>query len=235
MPTFHQIHVISNSRTPVLTSIKNGSKPVEGRKNSPFYQKIKKDDIILFEAKRESDNDLKELYCCVTYIHKYRTLEDYLEKEGYKKTLPWTNSMEEALQSYNSWTRPEDRNFLLQKYGYSFLGIGVAPINRIDSNLRHEYYDLIKNGKKTIEGRTYTGKWKHANKLDIIVFNNTLMVQIVDIKQYNSIPAMIKGSGLKNILPNKKTLSEGIDLYESIPGYKDAKKFVALSLIKVEK
>jgi len=120
----HNIPFINLPSCPLLDYIKSGTKTVEGRKNSPTYHNIKKDDIIIFKTKGETD-----VYAKVTYVNKYKTLEDYLKIETIEKTLPCVKSLEEGMEMYNRWSSEKERNELRQKYGYAFLGIGITVIS----------------------------------------------------------------------------------------------------------
>lgn len=109
----------------LLDYIKKGIKTVEGRKYSPKYFNIQPEDIIIFKTKNHED-----VYVKVIYVHKYKTLEDYLEKETIPKTIPCAKSFDEAVNIYNKMTTEDDRNYLLNKYGYGFLGIGIQLIDK---------------------------------------------------------------------------------------------------------
>ncbi len=123
-----QIHniTIQNSKTsPCLDYIKDGIKTVEGRKYSPKYAAIKENDVIVFQDTKDPNY---VVYAVVTYVNKYKTLEEYLSAETFQKTLPWIKTMAEAIQTYNQWSSPAEREQLVQQHGYSFLGIGVKVI-----------------------------------------------------------------------------------------------------------
>lgn len=122
-PTTHTLRFINDKDCPLLDYIRDGLKTVEGRKYSERYRSIKKDDIIKFVARNE-----KPVYVRVTYVHKYKTLEDYLIEETIEKTLPCVKTIDDGLKIYNKWTSEKERNDLLSKHGYSFLGIGIKVI-----------------------------------------------------------------------------------------------------------
>ncbi len=107
--TTHKIHC----QEPWFSLLKNGQKPVEGRKNSPLYQKIKVGDhIIFFEGS-------KSFEALVTGINKYNSVEEYLKSETLERALPGIASIQEGLAIYHSWNTPQD----IDKYG--FLGIQI--------------------------------------------------------------------------------------------------------------
>ena len=127
----HIIPFINNTSCPLLDYIKSGTKTVEGRKNSPTYHNIKKDDIIIFKTKGEKDVHVK-----VTYVNKYKTLEDYLKTETIEKTLPCVKTLEEGIAMYNKWNSEKEREELRQKYGYAFLGIGISLMSPYEQKYR---------------------------------------------------------------------------------------------------
>lgn len=122
--TIHKLSIQNPPICPTFTYIKKGIKTVEGRKNSPTYQKYKKGDILIFMC------DNEELYTRITYIHRYQTVEDYLMRETLKKALPCVKSVEEGIKIYNLWTNEKEREKLRKTYGYGFLGIGVELMSK---------------------------------------------------------------------------------------------------------
>lgn len=101
---------------PWFSFLRKGIKPVEGRKNSPKYQKIKVGDFIDFSNGKEN------FLALVVEIRAYPTLEDYLKDVTFQKALPGVASFEEAIDIYHQWSTSEE----IAKQG--FLGIFVKPI-----------------------------------------------------------------------------------------------------------
>ena len=114
--------ILNPKDCPTFDLIKSGIKSVEGRKNSEKYQKYKKGDDIIFQYGR------KTVKARITYIHRYRTIEDYLRRETLKRALPCVKKISDGVLIYNKWTTPSERALLYSKYGYSFLGIGIELI-----------------------------------------------------------------------------------------------------------
>lgn len=102
---------------PWFSYIRQGIKPVEGRKNTPKHQKIQVGDFIDFSNKEET------FLAIVTDIRLYATLEDYLNSVTFQKALPGISSFEEAINIYYQWSTPEE----IRKYG--FLGIFITPLD----------------------------------------------------------------------------------------------------------
>jgi ASC-1-like (ASCH) protein len=105
----HRIHC----QEPWFSLLRSGQKPVEGRKNSPLFQKIKVGDCIEFF---EGEKSFKAL---VTGINKYSSVEEYLSTERLERALPGVASYAEGLAIYHAWNNPED----IAKWG--FLGIQI--------------------------------------------------------------------------------------------------------------
>lgn len=101
---------------PWFSLLKSGKKPVEGRKNSPYYQKIRVGDTIeFFEGSRN-------FFCQVEGINHYLSIEDYLTQETLERALPGVSSMDEGLSIYLAWNTREE----IHKRG--FLGIQVRVL-----------------------------------------------------------------------------------------------------------
>ena len=79
------------------------------------------------------------------------------------------------------------------------------PVPR--TNLDHQHYQDIENGKKTIEGRLYRDKWCSMEKGDTLVFGNRetqeeLTTTITDIKHYLTFEDMLDQEDADQILPS---------------------------------
>ena len=101
---------------PWFTYIRQGIKPVEGRKKTHSYKKIKAGDQINFSNGQES------FFANVTEIREYDSIEKYLEDVSLENALPGIKSIEEALNIYYQWSTEEK----VRQYG--FLGIFITPI-----------------------------------------------------------------------------------------------------------
>ncbi len=103
---------------PWFAHIRNGLKPVEGRKNTPKYQKIHMGCFIEFSNGKEN------FLASVVEIRSYPTLEAYLNDVTFQMALPGISSFEEAVKVYYQWSTPDE----IEKHG--FLGIFVKPITQ---------------------------------------------------------------------------------------------------------
>ena len=85
------------------------------------------------------------------------------------------------------------------------------------------WFQLIKEGKKTSEGRLNKGDFSNMKVGDIVFWTNKdkrIKTKIVEIVHYKTIYSMIKGERLKNVLPDPRirTIEQGVrDVYRSPP------------------
>jgi ASC-1-like (ASCH) protein len=91
------------------------------------------------------------------------------------------------------------------------------------------YFELIKSGKKTVEGRIYTPKFEKLAQGDHTVFvkNGTeekLVCSVKALNIYKNFSSMLLAEGIENMLPGVATLSQAVQMYEDFPGYKDKVK-----------
>lgn len=83
-------------------------------------------------------------------------------------------------------------------------------------NVSHPWFDYIKLGKKTIEGRLNKGIFSQIKKDDIIKFVNNddyVKVRVKNINYYDSFLQYLTLEGLKRTLPDVYTIEEGINIY----------------------
>lgn len=115
----HTISIKNPQMCPTFDMIKDGSKIVEGRKNSLKYQIYKVGDVLVFVF------DGEKVVTLITGINKYANIKEYLQKETLQKTLPCVDTIEAGVNIYNMWVSNEEIDSLQKKYGYGFLGIQI--------------------------------------------------------------------------------------------------------------
>lgn len=101
---------------PWFTLIRQGIKPVEGRKNSPSYHKIKANDFINFSNGKDS------FLAMVLEVKHYDSIEKYLDDVTLEKALPGIKTIQEGINTYYQWSTKEQ----IREYG--FLGIFIKPV-----------------------------------------------------------------------------------------------------------
>lgn len=98
------------------------------------------------------------------------------------------------------------------------------------------YFDAIACGRKTVEGRVNTEKYKTLQPGMRIGFcapegNEVVYCFIEDLRVYQTFKDMLCQEGVENMLPGVDSLQKAIAIYEGFPGYADAvKEFGALAI-----
>jgi ASC-1-like (ASCH) protein len=110
-------------------------------------------------------------------------------------------------------------------------------MNRI-FNIRPQYFDLIQNGKKTIEGRIATKEILSLKVGENIVFlseeKEPMKCVVKSLRVYHSFELMIEKEGIEKVLPGIKTIEEGVALYRSFPNYEEREKMFGVVAIEIE-
>lgn len=107
------------------------------------------------------------------------------------------------------------------------------------------YFDYIKNGVKIYETRVYDKKRRELKILEKIKFidrgdkNRTFEATIVELSYFKNFKEAIEEVGIKKVLPNAKSLAEGIKIYNSFPHgeggtFKDGAKKYGVIRFKIE-
>ena len=99
---------IWNHPYPFLDRIIDGSKTIEGRTYSPFFQKIEVGDRLkLF-------NREKWVLCEIKALRRYETFRQMLEKETLQRVLPGHLNIDTAIQMYRKFPHFEENE---KRYG----------------------------------------------------------------------------------------------------------------------
>ncbi|KMT15807.1 hypothetical protein BVRB_3g057820 isoform A [Beta vulgaris subsp. vulgaris] len=80
-------------------------------------------------------------------------------------------------------------------------------------HVQEPYFWLLKDGKKTIEGRCAVGNYNRIQSGDLILFNKCLMVEVQDVHHYHSFMEMLEAEQLEDVLPGVQTVDEGEQIY----------------------
>jgi len=104
------------------------------------------------------------------------------------------------------------------------------------------WYSLIKEGRKTTEGRKNTEKWSGIERGDVIIFTNNeggdkekrkVKARVVEIVRYlgpNALENYLKGETLKCALPGVKTYEEGKSVYLKFWNNEEIEKYGMLAI-----
>jgi len=92
----------------------------------------------------------------------------------------------------------------------------------IDMKLDTIYFNYIKNKVKLYETRVYDKKRQEIKLLDIILFKDrgskrTFKAKVIELSHYKNFKEAIEGVGIKKVLPNARSLTDGIKIYERFP------------------
>lgn len=89
---------------------------------------------------------------------------------------------------------------------------------RYHNHRAEPYFTFLKNGRKTIEGRVRKGWYCNVQPGDeIVVFNeeetDSLVVVVKRVARYKSIKEMLTREPMEKLLPDIKTVDQGIEVY----------------------
>jgi len=99
-----------------------------------------------------------------------------------------------------------------------------------EMGLQEEYLKLIKEGKKKIEGRLYDEKRRQIKPGDIINFEGRLKVKVKALRVYSSFREMLEKEGLERVLPNVKSIDEGVQVYRKFYSEEEEKKYGVVAI-----
>jgi ASC-1-like (ASCH) protein len=101
-------------------------------------------------------------------------------------------------------------------------------------NVQNPWFTLIREGRKTIEGRLNKGKFAQLKVGQIVMWENAgqkVKTKLVRIEKYQSFSDMLVNEGLRHTLPGKKTLKDGIDVYR---GFYSEEKEIEYGVLAIE-
>jgi len=91
-------------------------------------------------------------------------------------------------------------------------------------DVQEPFLSLIKSGQKKVEGRLAKEKYLNLKKGDLIRINDA-EVEVVGVSEYKSFKDMITMEGIKNVIPNAKSLEEAINVYYKFYSKEDENSF----------
>lgn len=86
--------------------------------------------------------------------------------------------------------------------------------------LQREWFDKIKSGQKTVEGRPNNPEkdyynWNAGDLIQVQFGTDTFIIEIVAKRIYPNFEKMLEAEGLENVLPGRTTIAEGIQVYNT--------------------
>ena len=108
----------------------------------------------------------------------------------------------------------------------------------IKISVKKIYFDAIKCGIKTVEGRINNPKYQNLTLgMDILFFlentKETILCTITGLAKYLTFKDMLQAEKIENMLPGIQTIEEGIRLYESFGDYKKEVEIYGAVAIKI--
>lgn len=103
--------------------------------------------------------------------------------------------------------------------------------------IQQEYFDYIRKGTKTVEGRIAYPSLKTVNVGDTILFEcstESLSCRVVAIFNYESFQEMLEARGIQNCLPGVTDIAAAVKIYLSFPRYADLEKIYGVIAFTIE-
>ncbi len=92
---------------------------------------------------------------------------------------------------------------------------------RIDLHCQSPYFEMIKNGRKIIEGRLAKDKYVQLQAGDVICFNNELETRVVAVRKYPTFRDLILHEGVNKVLPGHEADSAPHMVYRAFYSEED--------------
>ncbi len=100
---------------------------------------------------------------------------------------------------------------------------------KLQLTVQEPFLTFVKEGKKTVEGRLAKNKYCNLKICDIIKINDILL-KVTNISRYKTFKEMLTKEGLNNVIPNAKSIQEGVDVYYKFYNPKDEKIFGVIGI-----
>ncbi|KAJ6733925.1 ASCH DOMAIN PROTEIN putative ISOFORM 1-RELATED [Salix koriyanagi] len=107
--------------------------------------------------------------------------------------------------------KEENWNRLIKEKGLELINVleGIS----CEIHVQEPYFSLLKDGRKTIEGRCATVDYTRIEPGDMILVNKILVLKVEDVHRYASFSKMLQAESLEKVLPGVKTVEEGVEIY----------------------
>lgn len=98
-------------------------------------------------------------------------------------------------------------------------------------NIIEPYLSFILNGQKIIEGRLNNGKFKNLKIGDILLIGpKEEKFYIEKISIYESFKDMLSKEGIHNVVPDKNSIEEAVEVYYNFYTREQEKEFGVLAI-----
>jgi ASC-1-like (ASCH) protein len=105
-------------------------------------------------------------------------------------------------------------------------------------NVAPRYFQQIRDGLKTVEGRIAKEKFCALQAGQTLTFcceDDKLLTRIIEIKKFPTFKHLLEHYGLKTCLPDLNCLEEGVKIYHSFPNYKQQESELGVIGIQIER
>lgn len=167
-------------------------------------------------------------------VEKKKLKQWFFKTSKYAEEL--LNDIDDKLQGWSEKVKLMQKNWI----GKSSGALVDFKINReatIKLHCQQPYFDYLKSGVKTIEGRKNSPKYQALKIGDIIEFycdNDSFFAEITEIVKYKDLKTYLENNDLSNILPNAKNIDEGEKIYRSFADDIDNYEFLAIHIKKLQ-
>lgn len=96
--------------------------------------------------------------------------------------------------------------------------------------LQRKYIELIKSGRKTVEGRINSGGFRNFKVGDQVRFFDgknpdfDVICEVVGMGRYAGFKQMLEAEGVPRMIPDAESLNEAVAIYNRIPSYTERAK-----------
>ncbi len=206
-----------------IQQICKGKKTVEGRIYERAVRNIFPGDVLHFHMYNPQRQSVS---CEVLEKNIYASFQEMLESVGYKQCIPDAENLEEALLRYHQIPQYPQKE---KKFGVVALHLQLKNPIEHEVLIQKKYFDLIKSGKKTVEGRINDVPYKKISLGDVILFKDEtnqslLRCRVLERHYYSSFREMLIEETLAKCLPDVGSVSEGERIYRSFPQYAEREK-----------
>lgn len=168
------------------------------------------------------------------------TVEKKKLKQWFFKTSKYAeellNDIDDKLQGWPEKVKLMQKNWIGKSSG-ALVDFKINIEATIKLHCQKPYFDYLKSGIKTIEGRKNSPKYQTLKTGDIIEFycdNDSFFAEITDIVKYKNLKEYLENNDLSNILPNTKNIEDGEKIYRSFSDDIDSYEFLAIHVKKLQ-
>jgi ASC-1-like (ASCH) protein len=131
--------------------------------------------------------------------------------------------------------KKKDYYYKYKKYKIKYLKLLGGNSTTYKKNVSEPWFTLIKEGRKTVEGRLNKGEFAQMRAGDTIIWTNnddSFKTKIKSIQKYNTFYEYLEGEGIKSALPvdEVQTVKDGVDVYYKYYTREEEEKYGVLAV-----